>query len=102
MNIFDVFDDLKKPKKVGQFYLDSLSGCHTVKLEDGCFARFELHPSNCPFSEYDYVIQATDGVCLGYAYLKTREMDVLIEMEVAQTDQTYFVALPKNKFLIAA
>lgn len=102
MSSYDVFKNSIEPKTVGQFYLDSNSGCHTVKLIEGAFTRFELHPSNCPLSDYDYVIQGANGFPLGYAYLKTSESDVFIEMELTQADQSYFTVLPKNKFSIAA
>lgn len=102
MSFYNIFEDKKESKSVGQFYVDTISGCHTVKLEQGSLRRFELYPSKCPLSDHDYVIQGTNGMFLGYAYLKTRELDVLVEMELTQTDQTYFTALPKNKFLLAA
>lgn len=102
MNIYNVFKDKQESKPVGRFYLDAVSGCHSVRLQEGVTTRFELHPSNCPLSDYDYVIQGANGSHLGYAYLKTHETDVFIEMELTQTDQSYFTVLPKNEFLIAA
>lgn len=102
MNIYNVFEDKKESKLIGRFYLDVVSGCHSVRLQEGSIQRFELHPSNCPLSDYDYIIQGTNGSHLGYAYLKPRETDVFIEMELTQTDQSYFTVLPKNEFLQVA